>query len=536
MLEVAVHEREYLAAVKHSHIVGIYDFVTHGDQGFIVMEYVNGKTLMTLRKEHGGPLPVAEAISYILEVLPAFEYLDQMGLVYCDMKPENVMVEEDSVKLIDMGAVRRVDDTAGDIYGSRGYTAPEAHDAPTPLSDLYSVGRALAVLVANFDFQGKYEKALPPAEECDVFREHEALYRFLQKATRAKADERFLSAADMAEQLVGVLRAVAAGSVDLGPADSAYFASDSERDLVSSSSAQKRKADGIPKLRVDSSDAAASLIVAAGAIGDPERRLRMFTRALAQYPTSAELKLRIVDELVTLAKFDEAEKKITEVQAAAPNDWRVAWYRGRALLNQGKLSETLDAFQNLASEFPGELAPAHALGVAFEAAGQVDRAMRYYDSVSRADSSFASAALRLANCLEQKGDPKAAIAAYRRVPSTSNRFPIAQMAVARLLIDSKKGMPSLDEVMEAASAVQSLEGLSEGLEAKALRAEVLVAGATCARKATSREKLFDVVFEERALRFAAEAEYRACARQVGDDEQRILYVDLANAVRPVTWT
>ena len=46
--------------------------------------------MMTLRKEHGGPLPVAEAISYILEILPAFEYLDQNGLVYCDFKPENV--------------------------------------------------------------------------------------------------------------------------------------------------------------------------------------------------------------------------------------------------------------------------------------------------------------------------------------------------------------------------------------------------------------------------------------------------------------
>src|SRR5262245_53000647 len=133
MLEVAVAEREYLAAVKHPNIVGIYDFVTHQDQGFIVMEYVNGKTLMTLRKEHDGPLPVAEAISYIAEILPAFGYIDEMGLVYCDFKPENVMVEEETVKLIDLGAVRRADDTGGDVYGSKGYTAPEASDSPTHL-------------------------------------------------------------------------------------------------------------------------------------------------------------------------------------------------------------------------------------------------------------------------------------------------------------------------------------------------------------------------------------------------------------------
>ncbi len=162
MIEVAVKEREFLAAVKHPNIVGIYDFITHGDQGFIVMEFVNGKTLMKLRKEKGGPLPVAEAISYIVEVLPAFQYLDDGGLVYCDFKPENAMVEEDTVKLIDLGAVRQIDDTQSDVYGSKGYIAPEAHDAPTPVSDLFSVARALAVLIADFDFQGKYEH-LPAA-------------------------------------------------------------------------------------------------------------------------------------------------------------------------------------------------------------------------------------------------------------------------------------------------------------------------------------------------------------------------------------
>ena len=125
---------------------------------------VNGKTLMTLRKEKGAPLPIAEAISYIVEILPSFGYLDEMGLVYCDFKPENAMVEEETVKLIDMGAVRQTDDVGGDIYGSKGYVAPEAHDKPSPLSDLYGVARALAVLVASFDFQGKYETSLPPPD------------------------------------------------------------------------------------------------------------------------------------------------------------------------------------------------------------------------------------------------------------------------------------------------------------------------------------------------------------------------------------
>ena len=110
------------------------------------------------------------------------------------------------MKLIDLGAVRRVDDTGGDIYGSKGYSAPEATSNPTPVSDLYTVGRALAVLVASFDFQGKYEHSLPAADECPAFKEHEALYRFLLKATRAKEDERFQTAAEMATSLRRFLR------------------------------------------------------------------------------------------------------------------------------------------------------------------------------------------------------------------------------------------------------------------------------------------------------------------------------------------
>ena len=155
----------------------------------------------------------------------------------------------------------------------------------------------------------------------------------------------------------------------------------------------------------------------------------MFERALTQYPDSFELKLRIIDELVTLARFEDAETQMAKVQKAAPNDWRVAWYRGRALLNQGKLKETLESFQHMVDEFPGELAPRQALGVAFEAAGQIDRAMRYYDSVSRADSSFASAALRLAGCLEEKATrpaPSKPIAEFlrHRIASLNRKWPL----------------------------------------------------------------------------------------------------------------
>lgn len=543
MIAVAVKEREFLAAVKHPSIVGIYDFVTQGDQGFIVMEFVNGKTLMKLRKEKGGPLPVAEAISYVVELLPAFGYLDEQGLVYCDFKPENAMVEEDTVKLIDLGAVRSVDETGGDVYGSQGYIAPEAHDAPTPLSDLYSVARALAVLVADFDFQGKYVETLPPAADVPAFAQNDALYRFLVKATRHKPEERFQSAAEMAEQLVGVLRGVD-GAGDVPRLESERFDADSDPGVASG---EGHGHDGVPRLKVDRDDPAASVILAAGAVGDPARRLALFERALAQHPQSVELALRRVDELVTLGRFDDAEKTLGAIQAAHPGDWRLAWVHGRALLAQGKTQETLKAFEGVLAELPGELAPRQAVARAYEASGDLDSAIRYYDAVSKADASFTSAAFGLARCRERRGDRAGAVDAYRRVPPSSSRFVQAQMALARALLSGgqlalHRVPPSLAELSAASDAVEAVAGSLEGIELHELRARLFEeaarhaetdAGATQARMQGTR--ILGRPLQSKPLRRAAEEELRACARMASTPDEHLRWVDAANAVRPVTW-
>jgi serine/threonine-protein kinase PknG len=533
MIEVAVKEREFLAAVKHPNIVGIYDFVTHGDQGFIVMEFVNGKTLMKLRKERGGPLPVGEAISYVVELLPAFGYLDEMGLVYCDFKPENAMVEEDTVKLIDMGAVRSVDDTQSDVYGSKGYIAPEAHDAPTPLSDLFSVARALAVLVADFDFQGKYEQTLPSRDQVTVFAENDPLYRFLSKATRARPEERFQTAGEMLEQLVGVLRHVS-GAGDVPRIESELFDPDSDSGIDSK---DHKGHDGIPRLKVDKGDAAANVIVAAGAVGDPAKRLAMFERALVSHPKSAELMLRRLDELITLERFADAEKALQTIEQEHPTDWRLAWYRGRALLAQGRTQETLAAFESILNELPGELAPKQAVARAYEASGDLEGAARYYDAVSRADASFTSAAFGLARCLERKGDRAGAAEAYRRVPATSSRHSHAQLALARLLLRSADPAgPGLADLAGASDAVEAVAGQLEGLEVHQLRADLLVAAAHFVETGGGGDaRILGRPLKSRQLRRAAEDELRACARLAGTDDERIRYVDEANRARPVTW-
>ena len=223
-LAVAVSERRFLAEIEHANIVRIYNFVEHLDRstgsldGYIVMEYVGGKSLKDIANERrtaGGrrdPLPVEQACAYGIEALEALGHLHSRNLLYCDFKVDNAIQQNDQLKLIDMGAVRRMDDDESPIYGTIGYQAPEvAALGPSVASDLYTVARSLAVL--TFDFQGYtnvFVDSLPDPEHIDVFRTYESFYRLLVRATDPERSRRFASAEEMAEQLTGVLREVVA--------------------------------------------------------------------------------------------------------------------------------------------------------------------------------------------------------------------------------------------------------------------------------------------------------------------------------------
>ena len=292
---VAVAERQFLAALKHPNILGIYNFVQRGAEGYIVMEYVGGKTLKQIRKDRG-PLPASEAIAYIHRILGAFSYLHQQGFVYCDFKPDNVMLEQNDVKLIDLGAVRRADDKGGDIYGTIGYSAPEASEGPTVSSDLFTIGRALAVLTMNIPgFTKEHRFTLPAAAEEAVLAKHESLHRFLLRATAENAADRFSTADDMADQLLGVLREVAALETDSPrPGLSTLFGADMLA-LSHNGSLDPVRPDfrHLPVPVVDRSDPAINAVLNATAIADPGQRTGVLKQIAEQYPRSAEAKLRL---------------------------------------------------------------------------------------------------------------------------------------------------------------------------------------------------------------------------------------------------
>ena len=276
-LAAAIAEQRFLAQVEHPLIVEIYNFVTHGDAGYIVMEYVGGRSLKQVLKErmraNGGaydPLPVDQALAFILEILPAFQYLHDLGLVYCDFKPDNLIQVGDALKLIDLGGVRHVDDQESAIYGTVGYQAPEVAAAgPSVASDIYTIGRTLVVLCMEFKgYQSTYLSSLPDPESTPLFRDNDSLYCLVAKCCATDPADRFQSADELRVQLLGVLREVVAKK----KAGTALTSAASQLFETPAVTTVALDWDQLPDLREDTSDAQHAWLTSLAPV-PPKKRL-----------------------------------------------------------------------------------------------------------------------------------------------------------------------------------------------------------------------------------------------------------------------
>jgi serine/threonine-protein kinase len=154
-------EATHAAGLSHPNVVAIHDRGEAEGSYFIVMEYVEGRTLKELIVTRGMcPIPVA--ISYTRQVLAALRYAHRNGIVHRDIKPHNVLVDnEGRVKVADFGIARAGSSQmteAGSIIGTAQYLSPEqARGAPVDeSSDLYSTGIVLyELLTGKVPFSGE---------------------------------------------------------------------------------------------------------------------------------------------------------------------------------------------------------------------------------------------------------------------------------------------------------------------------------------------------------------------------------------------
>ena len=542
----AVAERQFLAQIDHANIVNIYNFVTHRGAGYIVMEMVGGESLNSKLKQRRAanrgiphPLPPDEAIAYILGVLPAFAYLHEHGLVYNDLKPDNIMAVGNEVKLIDVGAVMGVDDHDAAIFGTQGFQAPEvARAGPSVASDLYTVGRTLAVLMIRFVFHhGPYLYALPDRGDEPLFARWESLHRFLLRACAAHPDDRFQSAGEMSEQLGGVLRELVAISEGRPrAATSALFEGDQLSSLLmaSASSYDVSRPDWrvLPTSRVNDEDPAAPFLLSLPE-QDPLRTIELLEAGISsnQVEPTPEVQLHRARALVRSG--GDPSPWLAEVERANPWEWRVAWYRSLHLLATGRPAEAAEGFSRVWTELPGESAPKLAVASATEMAGEYERATEVYELVISSDSSYVSAAFGLARCEFVNGDAEAVVEALNRVPSSSAAHYDAQVASARSLVSGgPDGEPSVAELHAASATIERLQlDVAERATLSADVYERALAGLLAGTIPAGSSKMLGRELSERSLREGLEQTYRTLARLADDGAERIRLVDKANGVR-----
>lgn len=559
----AMAERRFLVEVDHPSIVKIHDIVQRLDprtgrsDGYIVMEYIGGRSLKDIALSRLGPtglrepIPLPEVLAYGLEILPALGYLHARGLLFCDFKPDNVIQTEEQLKLIDLGAVRRLDDDVSPLYGTPGYQAPElAKDGPSIESDLYTLGRTLAVL--SFDFRGfskRYATRLPDVADVELFRREESYHRLLRRATHPDAARRFGSAAEMREQLLGVLHEVLSAA-DRQPRPLASPNFGPERRVFGSAAGALDPADvtagtlsspavsaALPLPQVDVTDPGAGFLATVTAT-DPAEALAALETAPVKSP---EVRLRRVRAWADAGDFHRAEQELHALAGDDPTDWRLDWYRGLVALAADRPADARRSFDTVYDALPGEIAAKLAVAAAAELAGDRKEAVARYHRVWMADRGYVSVAFALARCHLGENDRNAAVAVLDEVPDQSAHHVAAQVAAVRARLSLEPGTPGQDDLMDAAARAHRLK-LDRQRRAM-LSIEVLERALTWVlgqpdhwreTRGTTGLTLLGRPLRERDLRFGLEAAYRLLASMEHEPLARYKLVDTANAVRPRT--
>ena len=216
-------EAHSAAGLNHPSIVAVYDTgEDHGPDGtptpFIVMEYVEGRTLRDIVKAEGR-LPVRRALEIVADVCAALDFSHRNGIIHRDIKPANVMITpQGAVKVMDFGIARAVaDDSAtrtqtANVIGTAQYLSPEQArgESVDARSDVYSTGCLLYELVTGVPpFQGdspvavayqhvRENPVMPSARNPEIPRVVDSI---VMKALAKNQLNRYQSAGDMRQDL-----------------------------------------------------------------------------------------------------------------------------------------------------------------------------------------------------------------------------------------------------------------------------------------------------------------------------------------------
>ena len=204
-IEAFRREATMLRSLDHPNLVKVVDVFQETDRRwYMVMELLEGKTLLEIMEETPGHLPERRVHNWALQICDVLLFLHTRNpqIIYRDMKPGNVMElgKTGTCKVIDFGIARfwkpgRTKDTL--VLGTPGYAPPEQYGKgqTSPSSDVYALGATLHHLLTGRDPESKPFK-FPPARQLNP-RVSPRMEAVVQKATQLKPADRYQSIAEM---------------------------------------------------------------------------------------------------------------------------------------------------------------------------------------------------------------------------------------------------------------------------------------------------------------------------------------------------
>jgi len=213
-------EAQSAASLTNPHIVSIYDVGKDGDTNFIVMEYVEGRTLKAYIKDHS-PVEWKLAVKVAMKIADALSEAHKKHIIHRDIKPQNIIITEDgNVKVTDFG-IARVSSGAtisvdGDVLGSVHYLSPEQARGGyvDERSDIYSLGVVMyEMLTGKVPFDGDTPVAVaikqieqPPVPLCELNEDiPENVSSIVLKAMSKELSCRYSTISEMYDDLSNVL-------------------------------------------------------------------------------------------------------------------------------------------------------------------------------------------------------------------------------------------------------------------------------------------------------------------------------------------
>ena len=484
-----LREARVAATIDHPNVCAIYDVVTEGEQPYIVMQYVEGETLLERMRRARIELP--ETIGLACQITAALSQAHARGVLHRDIKPGNIVISSSGmVKVLDFGLAKyfapstdaeTTISAVGLIAGTTAYMSPEQLRAESldGRSDIFSLGVVLYEIATN---QRPFDRASVAATIAAILTEDPPpfdgpLQPLVARALAKSRSQRFASAADMQDALTALAVEAAGGSRTraVEPRRITVRAVDPETEklyLRGRAQWNKRHPDAVRQAILSFQEAVerdplfarahAGLADAYLMLGFlqslPPRDVMPKGKAAAW--RAIELDAGLAEPHATLGymagvfdwDWETAKRELVEAMRLNPSySWAPHWYG--ILASPRSLDEAIAHLTRARDLDPLSPITNVALGVPFHQHRKYHEAMRIYSDVIQSESTFAPAYYYLGLSCEQLGDYDAALANLRRAVDITGRGTLFVGALGHCL--GKSGGHD-----EARQLLEELEGRS----------------------------------------------------------------------------